>query len=235
MITVSSGWITTHALISPRWPVASSFHGRTLRLAAPAGATMPTPSAKPPLTVSAVTTNWRRESFVSVIVVSSRSRAHQGCRAMQCAAEPLVGAATADVGEIGVDIGVGRVWIGLEIGRRRHDLAGLAVAALRDLFTQPRLLHRMLAVGREPLDGGDLFSFDGTDRHRAGSHGLSVDVHGASAALGDAAAELRSCQSDLLPQDPEKRGIAFDIELMRGPVDIDVDHDVLPRAFQLLE
>src|SRR5712691_4095903 len=185
MITVSSGWITTQALISPRWPVASSFHGRTLRLAAPAGATIPTPSAKPPLTVSAVTTNWRRESFVSVIVVSFRSRAHQSCGAMHRAAEPLVSAATADVGEIGVDIGVGRVWIGLEIGRRRHDLAGLAITALRHLFAQPRLLHRMLAVGREPLDGGDLFPRDGSDRHRAGANGLAVDVHGARAALGD--------------------------------------------------
>src|SRR5882672_2802305 len=232
MITVSSGWITTHALISPRWPVASSFHGRTLKVAASAGATMPTPSAKPPLTVSAVTTNWRRESFVSVIVVSSRSRAHQSCGAMHRAAEPLIGAATADVGEIGVDIGVGRVRIGLEIGHRRHDLAGLAVTALRDLFAQPRLLHRMLAVGREPLDGGDLLPFDAADRHRARTDGLSVDVHGAGAALGNAAAELRSGQSDLLTQDPEKRGIALDIELMRGAVDVDVGHDVLPRAFR---
>ena len=44
-------------------------------------------------------------------------------------------------------IGIGRVRIGLEISRRRHDLAGLAVTALRDLFRQPRLLHRVRAVG----------------------------------------------------------------------------------------
>src|SRR5205085_2079530 len=103
--------------------------------------------------------------------------------------------------------------------------------ALRHLFRQPGLLHRMRAVGREALDGDDLRPFDATDRHRAGAHGLSVDVHGAGAALGDAAAEFRACQSDLLPQYPEKRSIALDIDLMPGAVDGDVDHDVLPRAF----
>src|SRR5207302_328454 len=104
----------------------SSFQGRTLKLAASVGAAMPTPSAKPPAAVSVVTTNWRREKVVSVIVVSSRSRAHQSCRAMHRAAEPLVSAATADIGEIGVDIGIGRVRIRFEPGRRRHYLAGLA-------------------------------------------------------------------------------------------------------------
>src|SRR5437660_1335777 len=126
MITLSSGSITTQALISPAWRLASSPQGRTPRLAASAGPSMPTPSAKPPAAVSAVVIKWRRERVRSVIVVPSRSRAHQRCGAMHRAAEALVGAATADVGEVGVDVGVGWVRIGLEIGRRRHDLAGLA-------------------------------------------------------------------------------------------------------------
>ncbi len=45
---------------------------------------------------------------------------------------------------------------------------------------------------------------------------------------GDAAAEFRAGQPDLLAQDPEKRRLALDIELMRGPVDLDGDHDVVP-------
>src|SRR5688572_10384634 len=143
MITVSSGWITTQALISPAMPELSSFHGRSRSVAASADVSMPMPSAKPPAAVSEVTTNWRRESVVSVIMVSSRSRAHHGCGAMHRAAEPFVGAAPADIGETGVDIGIGRVRRGLEEGHRRHDLAGLAVTALRNLFGQPRLLHRM--------------------------------------------------------------------------------------------
>ena len=112
-------------------------------------------------------------------------------------------------------------------------MTGVQTCALP--ISQPRLLHRMHAVGRKPLDGCDLGPFDATDRHRAGACSLSVDVHGASAALGDAAAEFRSCQSDLLPQDPEKRSVALDIELMRGSIDVDVDHEVLPRAFHLAD
>src|SRR5262245_53569603 len=148
MITVSSGWITTQALISPGMPEASSFHGRAgFKLAASDGETKPTPSAKPPAAVSAVVTKVRRERVLSIafIVVSSFSRAHQGGCAMHRAAEPLIGAAPADVGETCVDIGIGRVRIGFEERHRRHDLAGLAVAALRDLFGQPRLLHGMRA------------------------------------------------------------------------------------------
>ena len=43
---------------------------------------------------------------------------------------------------------------------RLHDLAGLAVAALRHLLGDPGLLQRMAAVGRQPFDGGDGFAFD---------------------------------------------------------------------------
>src|SRR5262245_48659487 len=114
---------------------------------------MPTPSAKPPAAVSAVVMNERRERLM-VMMLSSRSRAHQRSRAMHRAAQPLIGAATADIGEIGVDIGIGRIGVALEISRRRHDLAGLAVAALRHLLGEPGLLHRMPAVGGKTFDGG---------------------------------------------------------------------------------
>src|SRR5215467_10626472 len=99
------------------------------------------PSAKPPAAVTAVATNWRRERVIAFMVVSSRLAAHQSCSAMHCAAEPLIGTATADVGEVLVDIGIGRIRIGLEIGDCRHDLTGLAVAALGDLLGEPCLLH----------------------------------------------------------------------------------------------
>src|ERR1700738_4710569 len=151
MITLSSGFITNPALISPVCG-RSSLQGRTLKVAASAGPPIPMPSAKPPAAVSEVAMNWRRE--------------------------------------IGVDIGIGWIGIGLEIGNRRHDLAGLAIAALRHLFGEPGLLHRMPAVRREPLDGGDLGTVDGADRRDAGADRLAVDMHGAGAALRDPAAEL---------------------------------------------
>jgi hypothetical protein len=64
------------------------------------------------------------------------------------------------------------------------------IAALRNLFGEPGLLHRMLAVRREPLDGGDLGTVDRADGRDAGADRLAVDMHGAGAALRDPAAEL---------------------------------------------
>src|SRR5262249_8424115 len=147
---------------------------------------------------------------------------------MHRAAQPLVGAAAADIGEIGVDVGVARIGIAPEVRRRRHDLAGLAVAALRHLLSEPGLLHRMPAVRRQTFDGGDLGAVEAADGHGAGSHRLPVDMYRAGAALGDAAAVFGSGEPDLLTQHPQQRSLVLDIEPMRGPVDLDGDHDVVP-------
>src|SRR5262249_18719298 len=63
-----------------------------------------------------------------------------------------------------------------------------------------------------------------------GAHGFSVDVHRAGTAGSDTAPEFRSRKSDLFPQHPEQGSVVFDIKPMRGPVDLDGDHDVAPRA-----
>ena len=68
-------------------------------------------------------------------------------RAVDGRADALVGAAAADVaGHRGVDVGVGGLRLRGEQRRGRHDLAGLAVAALRHVELDPGLLHRMAAV-----------------------------------------------------------------------------------------
>ena len=55
-----------------------------------------------------------------------------------------IGRAAADVAAHGVvDVGVGRLRVLLEQRRRRHDLAGLAIAALRHLQLDPGGLHRL--------------------------------------------------------------------------------------------
>ena len=54
-----------------------------------------------------------------------------------------------------IDVGVGRLRLLLQQRRRRHDLPGLAVAALGDVDLLPRLLHGMRAVGRQSLDRRD--------------------------------------------------------------------------------
>src|SRR5215468_7588141 len=109
---------------------------------------------------------------------------------MDGAAKPFVGAATAYIRDPGVDVGVGRIGISLEERRRGHDLSGLAVAALRHVLCQPSLLHRVLAVGRKPLDCGNASTLERPDRHRAGAHRLSVDVDRAGATLRNATTEL---------------------------------------------
>src|SRR3954451_14772566 len=86
----------------------------------------------------------------------------------------------------------------------RHDLAGLAVAALRDVDLQPRLLHgvQLLADGRpEPLDRGDAVrALDLRDRHRARVELLAVDVPRARLADADAAAVLRPVDAEHVAQ-----------------------------------
>src|SRR5262249_51472306 len=98
----------------------------------------------------------------------------------------------------------------------------------RQLCRTSGRLPRRRAVGREPVDGGDLGAVEAADRRDAGADRLAVDMHGAGAALRDPAAELAAGQSDLLAQHPEKRHLALDIEPMRGPVDLDRDHDAVP-------
>src|SRR5262245_15639181 len=48
-------------------------------------------------------------------------------------ADALVGAATANIGDGGVDLLLARAWLVLEQRRHRHDHPALAIAALRDI------------------------------------------------------------------------------------------------------
>jgi hypothetical protein len=101
---------------------------------------------------------------------------------------------------------------------------------LRDILGEPGLLHRVLAVGRQAFDGGDGLAGDVADLDAAGAHGFAVHMHGAGAALRDAAAEFGAGQSDLIANDPEQRRLRLDVELMRVAVDGDGDHEMsLPR------
>src|SRR5688572_23664807 len=82
--------------------------------------------------------------------------------------DTLICAAAADVaGHRGVDVRVRRPRLLLEQRGGRHDLAGLAVAALRDVELDPRLLDGMAAIRREAFDRRDRLRADGADRHLA--------------------------------------------------------------------
>ena len=65
--------------------------------------------------------------------------------AMNGAADALIGAASADVAVHGaIDFGVRGFWRLRQQCRRGHDLSGLTVAALRNLFCNPGRLQRMI-------------------------------------------------------------------------------------------
>src|SRR5712692_3446911 len=81
-------------------------------------------------------------------------------------ADSHISTAATDVpGHGGVDIAIGRVWLGGEQRRCGHDLAGLAVAALRHLQLDPGLLDLLAGgSGTDGLDRGDALAGRGGDR-----------------------------------------------------------------------
>src|SRR5580692_6298088 len=144
-----------------------------------------------------------------------------------------VGAAPADVSShCCVDVGILRVGSAGEQSGGGHDLARLAIAALRDLEVHPRLLDlasRLRCV--DSLYGGDLSVTDRADRQQTGADRFAVDLHRAGAALGDAAAELRAGHAQDIPQHPQKRRVAGDIDRLIDAVDLDRDGHRLPPGF----
>ena len=103
-----------------------------------------------------------------------------------------------------------------------HDLPRLAVAALRHVELFPRALQRMRAVGRESLERGDRGSLPPPTRASGTSAtALPSQVHGARAALAEAAAELRAAQVEHVAQHPEQRHIGRNINRHRLSVDVE--------------
>src|SRR6202035_3505246 len=123
-------------------------------------------------------------------------------------ADALIGSATGDVGHERVDVVVGRLRV----------------------LVEPGLLHRVqLAVLRQRLDGGDLLGADRSDRDLARPRGDAVDVHGAGAALGDAATIFGAGQPDRVADDPEQWRVGFNVDVIRLSVDGKGNHTVLPN------
>src|SRR6185312_5089863 len=181
----------------------------------------PTSAARPAGTLANAITHasaaaralWRPAGLRPDTINSSRAGSGGQSRSgVHRLADPLVCAAAANVGDGGVDFGVGRRAVGREERRNGHDHSALAIAALRYLLANPCLLHGMRAPVREPLDGRDLPPAGGGERKGARAHGVAVDVHGTRAAERLPAAVLRTGEPELLAQNPEERGgrIGFD-------------------------
>src|SRR6266853_1173686 len=126
------------------------------------------PMRRPPPTAALTLRNCRRErsTVMSGPFLGVRRTVR---RVLDSLADAHISAAAADVPRHGgVDVAIGRVGLGGEQGRRGHDLAGLAIAALRDLEIEPRLLN--LPAGWRLADGfdrGDALAGRGGDRRDA--------------------------------------------------------------------
>src|SRR6266851_2057808 len=215
MTVVLSGRITTQTVISGEPSAARTTAG-------PNGGRR-RPSARPPPTAAEPTMKERRLIFGSNVMVAPSGLGGHVDRF----AHLLEGAAAADVGDRGVDVGVGRLRLRLEQSRHRHDHAGLAVAALRHVVIDPRLLHLVQGLARgQAFDRGDLSVAHCADRYGARAHRDAVDVHGAGAALGDAAAVLGAGEADLFADHPQQRRGRVDVDLVRLAVDCQA-HSVL--------
>src|SRR6202051_396431 len=119
--------------------------------------------------------------------------------ALDGAKDARIGAATADIAvHMANDVVTARILVGRKQRRGLHDLAGLAIAALRHLQVEPGLLQRMVAVGRQALDGGDVLARHHGHRDLARAHRLAVEMHRAGAAHAGAAAVFRAGQLAML-------------------------------------
>src|SRR3954471_3285464 len=149
-------------------------------------------------------------------------------RALDGGDDAVVGAAAADVAvHVLDDLLARRVLVSAKQLGRLHDLAGLAVAALRHLLGDPGFLQWMRAIGRQALDGRHARPLDGSERRGARAHRLAVDMHGARAAERRTAAELRSGELDLIADYPEMRRAVLCFRGDRLAVELERDHRVL--------
>src|SRR5256885_15592071 len=96
----------------------------------------------------------RREGLNGGVMVSS-SRAERCGRILDRGADLVVRPAAADIaGHRLVDVLVARGLVRGEQRHRAHDLAALAVAALRHVVLDPRRLHRFADAARAPRPDG---------------------------------------------------------------------------------
>src|SRR6202166_4306633 len=222
--TVSSGRITTQALISGEPSAARTRPGP------PKGRSRPT--ARPTPVAAVPMTKARRLSLTCWFMAAS-SRVRDGVDRL---AHLLEGAATADIGDGFVDVLVGRLRLALGQAGPRHDHAPLTIAALRHVVGDPGLLHLVQgALGREPLDGGDLFAGGLADRDAAGARRDAVDMDRAGPALCNAAAVFGAGQADIFPDCPKQRRIRLDVHIEGFAVDSEVCHRVPLLLIQSIE
>src|SRR5580704_5467694 len=152
--------------------------------------------------------------------------------ALDSAEDARIGAAAADIAiHMANDVVAARILIAGEQRGGLHDLPGLAIAALRHLQIEPGFLQRMVAIGRQALDGGDVLARHHGDGRLARAHRLAVEMHRAGAAHAGAAAVFRAGELEVFPDHPEQRCLRTGIHTCRLVIDGEGDrHHALPYA-----
>jgi len=79
------------------------------------------------------------------------------------------------------------------------------------------------AVLGETFDGRDLGADRAAHRERAGARGDAIDMHGAGAALRDAAAVFGAGQADVLADRPEQGRFRLDVDIVILAVDVEAE------------
>src|SRR5262249_23042091 len=142
--------------------------------------------------------------------------------------DALIAAASTDVAVHGlVDLLVGRRRRLRQQRGRLHDLAGLAIAALRHAHVAPGDLDGMVALGVEALDGDHRLARDVGHRDAAGADRFAVEMNRAGAAERDAATEFRSGQAELVAQVPQERHRRVAVEAALLSIHTYADHAFL--------
>src|SRR5882672_1882092 len=203
--------------ICPSLPMRIKALGTNGAADAPIEGPVLNPIKRPPPNAALVLRNWRRE-IMSAPFLGIRRAVR---RVLDSLADSHISAAATDVPRHGgVDISIGRLGIGGEQRRRGHDLAGLAIAALRDLELDPGLLDFLAGGGgANGLDRGDALAGCGSDRRNARAHRLAVEVDGARAAQAEAATEFGAGHSEHIAKHPEQRRVVVDIGAAKFAVD----------------
>src|SRR5882762_10165522 len=212
-LTTTQAWTSAPASAALRASADLDSNGRRI------------PTARPPPAAAVPMMKLRRERLRTPALCFSccMSRLLPAGRHVHRRANALIGAAPADVGHRVVDVPVGRFGLLPQEGRRGHDLARLAVAALRHVELRPGLLHGMGAGGRQAFDGDDpIRRLHAADGDHAGTHQLAVDVDGAGTALRDATTILGARQADLLADDPEQRRSGLHLHVTDAAIDVEL-------------
>src|SRR6267378_5503409 len=190
----------------------------------------PKPSSKPPPMALVAVRKLRREGEARSRVFTSHLRVGDAGGLLDGRTDTRIGTATADVAGHGiVDIRIARPGRRGEQCACRHDLARLAVPALRHVEREPGRLDFLAGRrGADGFDGGDALADRGRDRRDARACRLSIDLDSARAAKARAAAELRAGHVQYVAQRPQQRRVFGDVDVAGLAVYVEPDHCASP-------